>query len=89
VAEYLVEVYVEDGAALERGVERARQTAEELSREGTPVRFLRSIFVPVDDTCFFLCEAASTDLVLEVARRAQLPFDHVAEAVAGPAVAAT
>jgi uncharacterized protein DUF4242 len=84
VAEYVVELYVarEDVAALELSAERARRAAEELTREGTPVRFLRSIFLPVDETCFFLYEAASAELVREVARRAQLPFDRVAEAVA-------
>jgi hypothetical protein len=85
VAEYLVELYVarEDGSVLELSAGRARRAAEELTLEGTPVRFLHSIFVPVDETCFFLYEAASANLVREAARRAQLPFDHVAETVTG------
>lgn len=84
MAEYIVEFYVarDDVAAVELGAERGRRAAEELSQEGAPVRFLRSIFLPVDETCFFLYEAASAELVHEVARRAQLPFDRVAEAVA-------
>ena len=59
MAEYVVELYIarEPVAALKLGAERARRAAEELIREGTPVRFLRSIFLPADETCFFLCAA--------------------------------
>lgn len=84
MAEFVVECYVSrtDAGAVERGAERARLAAEELTREGTPVRYLRSIFVPEDETCFFMCEAGSADAVREAARRAALPFERVAEAVA-------
>ncbi len=84
MAEFLLETYVAetDRAACAREAERCRLAADEVTREGTPVRFLRWIFVPEDETCFYLYEAASAELVREVARRAQLPFDRVAEAVA-------
>ena len=83
--EFLVELYVSraDTAAVERRAARARLAAEELSREGTPVRYLRSLFVPEDETCFFLYEAARAEDVEEAARRASLRFDHVALAVVG------
>lgn len=83
MAEYLVELYLgrEDAAALDLGAERAWHAAAELTREGTPVRFLRSIFVPEDETCFYLYEAATAAVVHEAARRAALPFERVAEAV--------
>jgi len=86
MAEFLLEFYVAqtDGAAVERGAERTRLAAEELTREGTPVRYLRSIFVPEDETCFFLYEAASADTVREAAERAELRFERVTEAVAEP-----
>jgi hypothetical protein len=82
VAEFLLEQYVSrtDSAAVERGEERARVAAEQLTREGTPVRFLRSIFVPEDETGFYLCEAASVDAVRELAKRAALPVERVVEA---------
>jgi hypothetical protein len=88
VAEFLLEVYVPrtDVLAVERGDERARIAAEELAREGTPVRVLRTIFVPEDEMCFYLCEAASTDAVKELANRAGLPLERVVESVA-PATA--
>jgi hypothetical protein len=86
VTGFLVELYVSqsDAAAVAHGAERTRLAAEELTREGTPVRYLRSIFVPEDETCFFLCEAGSAEAVREAVRRAALTFDRVAEAVAEP-----
>ena len=50
------------------------------AREGTPVGFLRSIFVPEGETCFSLYEAETAEIACEVARRAELRFDRVAEA---------
>jgi Protein of unknown function (DUF4242) len=82
VAEFLVESYVAqpDWLVFERKAERCQLAAEELTREGTPVRFLRSIFVPEDETCLFLYEAASAAAVCEAVRRASLPFDRVVAA---------
>lgn len=81
--EFLVELYVsrEDAAAVEHRAERARVAAEELTRAGTPVRYVRSIFVPDDETCFFLYEAARAEDVEEAARRASLRFERAAAAV--------
>jgi hypothetical protein len=82
MTEFLVEQYVSraDPEAVGRDVQRVRRAAVELTAEGTPVTFLRSIFVPADETCFFLFEAGSLDVVQEAARRASLSFEHVAEA---------
>lgn len=84
MAEFVVECYVSraEAGAVERGAQRIRIAAEELTREGTPVRYARTIFLPEDETCFFICEAASADIVRETARRAAVPFERVAEAVA-------
>jgi hypothetical protein len=84
MAEFLVELYVSrwDAAEAARSTRRVRVAAEELTREGTAVRYVRSIFVPEDETCFVLCEAASADAVHETARRAALTFERIAEAVA-------
>ena len=83
MAEFLVELYVSrtEPLAAEQGAARARLVAEQLTREGTPVRCLRSIFVPEDETCFYLYEAASADHVRAAVERAGLPFERVAEAV--------
>ena len=82
MAEYLVELYVPrtDAAAVRRFAANARRAAEELTREGTPVRYERSIFVPDDETCFHLYEAESAEAVREVVRRAALPRGRIAEA---------
>ena len=48
------------------------------------MRYLRSIFVPEDETCFFLYEAASADAVCQAVRGAALAFERVVEAVAQP-----
>jgi hypothetical protein len=84
MGEFLVEVYVSrtNAGAVRQGAVRVRLAAEELTREGTPVRYLRSIFVPEDETCFLLCEAVSAEAVRESARRAALRFERIAEAVA-------
>ena len=82
--EFLIELYVsvDDNAAVERSARNARLAAKDLTREGRSVQYVRSIFVPEDETCFFLYEASTADDVAEAARRASLPFDRVALAVA-------
>ena len=83
-----MELYVSctEPNGVERRAERAEQAAVELTAAGTPVRFVRSIFVPADETCLFLFEAASIDAVREVADHAALPFDHVAETAPSPPI---
>lgn len=83
MAEFLIELYISrtDDAAVENSAERGRIAAEELTREGTAVRYQRSIFLPEDETCFYIYEAESVDDVREVARRAALPFERIAEVI--------
>jgi hypothetical protein len=83
VTEFVVELYLSRGdtAAVERHAQRTRRAARELSREGTPVRYLRSIFVPEDETCLVLLQAGSADVAREAARRAALPFERLTEAI--------
>jgi len=80
VPEFLVEIYFSRAAAdvVAHSAESARIAAEELTREGTPVRYLKSIFVPEDETCLMLYESSSADAVDEAARRAGLQVDRVA-----------
>jgi hypothetical protein len=59
----------------------ARRAAEELSCEGTQVRFVRSIFIPEDETCFHFYLAESAEAVQVAAARASLRLERVAEAV--------
>jgi hypothetical protein len=84
VAEFLLETYVSrTGAeAVPACAARARRAAEQLNRRGKPVRCLRAVFVPEDETCFYLYEADSEEVVREAARRAQLRVERIVEAVA-------
>jgi hypothetical protein len=71
---YTVELRLPDlgWQELQQATARARETTEEMRREGTRVRFLRSVFVPEDDACFFLYEGTSARSVRAAATRAQL-----------------
>lgn len=83
MAQFLVEVYLSRSDGSGAPAARAREVAEQLTREGTSVRYLSSIFVPEDETCFFLYQADSAEAVHEAARRASLAFERVSQAVAG------
>ena len=82
--EFLVELYVSHQAsgAVAIDLERARLAAEELTSEGTPVRCLRSILVPEDETCLCLYEAESIEAVREASVRSGLAFERISAAVA-------
>jgi hypothetical protein len=74
-----------DGAAAAAcGADAAGRAAEQLTREGTPVQFVRSIFVPADETCFHLYLAESIEAVHAAAGRAALRLDRVSEALSHP-----
>jgi len=60
------------GRALSEATERAGAMAEQMARERTQVRFLRSIFVPGDEICFLLFTGPSAEAVTEVVRRASI-----------------
>lgn len=80
---YLVETFLARGSAGERTARerRARSSADELTRDGTRVRFERSTHVPEDELCFFTFEAPSGRVAALVAQRAGLEPLRVVEAV--------
>ncbi len=61
--------------------------AERSSAEGTPVRYLRSVFMPGDARCLCLFEAPSAEAVRRVNDAAGLPYSAVTEAMDLPAPA--
>ena len=69
---YLVEAYVPRSRASEARVagRDARAAAEELTREGTRIRYVRTTLLPDDETCFHVFETRSEEAVGEVCRRA-------------------
>lgn len=83
MAAFLVEAYqprtrLKELTAL---VRRASVVAQAMSADGAHVRYVRTTFVPEDETCFHLFESASSEAVEDVCRRAALTFDRVTEAV--------
>jgi hypothetical protein len=78
---YLVESYGAGPAAVDDARERARLAAE----LGDGVRYLRTTFLPGDETILHLFEAPSASAVDEAGRRAALPIERIVEAVEGPA----
>jgi hypothetical protein len=83
VPSYLVETYVprsrpQDARTTAR---RARTVAETLARGGTPVRYVRTTFLPGDETCFHVFEAPSEDVVGEICRRAGIGSARIVPAV--------
>lgn len=66
---------------LREAASRARRAAEALAAEGTPIRHLRTTFVPQDEMCLHLFEAASARVVEEAMQRAALAADRIVETV--------
>jgi hypothetical protein len=83
VPRYLVEAYVPRSQVQEAEAarHRARAAAEQLSREGTAVRHVRTTFLTDDETCFHVFDTASEEIVREVCRRARLGSPRIAPAV--------
>jgi hypothetical protein len=79
---YLLELYLPaaHAAQLSDIAARARSSAEQLTREGVPVRHRQTIYVPADEMCFCLYEAASADSVARLSRRAAIAAGRIVEA---------
>src|SRR5215472_4580678 len=54
---------------------------EQLSEEAATLRLLGAVFVPDDETCFFLYQAASADAVRAAMSRARLRPGRITRAV--------
>ena len=76
---FLVELYLPRSATAEAETmaTAVRAAAEAMTREGSRIRYLRSIFVPEDETCFLVFEAADREWVLAAAERAGLEVDRI------------
>ena len=80
---YLIETYLARGDAGGRAAreQQARSAAEELTRQGTRVRFDCAIHVPEDEICFFVFDAPSSLEAVLLAERAGLDHLRVVEAI--------
>ena len=81
--QYVVERHLPNftGEQVAAAAKRAKETTSEMTREGTPVRYLRSIFIPGEDKCYCLFEGESADSVLRANQRAELPVENISEAL--------
>ncbi|HEX3974859.1 MAG TPA: hypothetical protein VHW96_01275 [Solirubrobacteraceae bacterium] len=83
MGEFMLELYAsrsDRDAVLDRA-ERARTCAKQVQREGATVRLSLVIFVPEDETCLLVYEAASVERVRHCAHLAGLPVEHIVEAI--------
>jgi len=79
VPTYLLESYAADRDVLRDARERASRAAE----SGVDVRYLRTTFLPEEQTLLHVFEAASPDALHQAARLAELSYDRIVEAVEG------
>jgi Nickel responsive protein SCO4226-like len=75
---YLVESYLADTCD---AVNLARERARSVAAEGTSIRYVRTTFIPGDETILHLFEAPSLAALRRAARRSALPCDRIVEAV--------
>ena len=76
---FLVESYVPKVADPASG-ELARRLDAAAHALGSEVIYVRAIFVPEDETCFYLFEGSSAEAVGSVARRAGLRYERILQA---------
>jgi hypothetical protein len=83
VPDYCLELYLAGGsrAALEEAAVRARAAAESFGARGRSVRYLRSTYLPEDETCLHFFAAASRKDVAEAARQAGLTGDRITSSI--------
>ena len=83
MAQYMVERYLPgiQPDQLAAAANSAKSTTAEMTQEGTPVRYLRSTFIPGEEKCYCLFEGPSADAVKVANERAQIPFERITEAM--------
>jgi hypothetical protein len=81
---YLLEAYVPRTSAggPAAAAARAHRAAAEMRRIGSPVRLLRSFFLPADELWFGLYEARSLEEIVEAGRLAELRVGRIQRAIA-------
>ena len=60
---------------------RAISTAEEMTKAGTPVRYIRSTFVPESGRCLCLFAASDAEQVKQLNEKANIPYNSVVPAL--------
>ena len=57
--------------------EHLSSSADELTRDGIPIRILSSTWIPADEVVLTLFEGGEEDDVLEVSRLSDYPYDRM------------
>jgi hypothetical protein len=80
---FLVERYLSPASAigLAASTVRLAQLCAASDRDTAAVRYLYSVYLPAEDTCFCLFRASSADAVCAVNDRARFAFDRLVDAV--------
>ena len=81
--DYCLELYLagDSQAALEEAAGRARAAAESFGARGGSVRYLRSTYLPEDETCLHFFAAASGEDVAEAAQQAGLTGNRITSSI--------
>ncbi len=83
MAKYLVERHLPGikPDELAAAAARAKATTAEMTAEGTPIRYLRSTFVPGEEKCYCLFEGPTAESVRQANERAEIPLERITEAL--------
>jgi len=73
---YLIESYAASGV-----VEEQRKRARRAAELGVGVRYVRTTFLPGDETVLHVFEATSSEALRDAASSAALPYERIVEAV--------
>ena len=76
---FLVESYAANGA-----FERERECARHAARCGAGIHYIRTTFLPGDETLLHLFEAPSLEALRSAGTRAALHYERIVEAVDAP-----
>jgi hypothetical protein len=79
---YVVESYLANTPA---AVAEARQRARSLANDGAGVRYVRTTFLPGDETILHVFEAPSVESLRWAVERAALQHERIVEALEEPA----
>jgi hypothetical protein len=83
MATFMVERYLPGSDAGETAAAEllAEHLAMHVRAEGATVRHLRSLFVPQDEQCFVLFQAASAHALAEAIGRVGITYERIAEII--------
>jgi hypothetical protein len=80
VGRYLVESYLADSPA---AIQDARKRARSVEEQDARIRYVRTTFLPGDETILHVFEAPSAEALSQAGRRAALNYERIVEAVEG------